>query len=97
MWSTVGFLLIGGFHHDLVDVAPDPILPGLEGLDQRMLRGVEVFGSMFVLGAVATSNVAAAHALAQVHPRVARLEALLTALGAWLYVLYLIQVRTPSS
>src|SRR5918998_803830 len=80
-------------HDDLVHVAPDPVLPRLEGLHERVLRGVEVLGSVLVLGRFATSHVAADEALAQVHPAFAHLEALLAALGARGHILDLVQVR----
>ena len=34
--------------HDLVDVAPAPILARLEGLDNRVIGRVEMFRSVFV-------------------------------------------------
>ena len=37
-------------HDDLIHVAKDPVLPGLEGLYQGMLRSVEMLGRVFVLG-----------------------------------------------
>jgi hypothetical protein len=77
----IGSSLGAGLHDDLVYVAPDPILPRLEGLDERVLRGVEVLGSVLVLGVVAAADVAAGQALAQVNPAVSHLEALLASLG----------------
>src|SRR5437867_10702434 len=46
-------------HHELIDVAPTPILPGLEGSHDRMLGRTEMLGGMFVLRIVAASDVAA--------------------------------------
>src|SRR5215213_2211986 len=86
--------LIGWFHDDLVYVAPDPILARLEGLNERVLRGVEVPGGVLVLGAVATPYVAADEALPEMHPRVTHLEALLAPFGAGFHVADLVQVRT---
>src|SRR5215203_6078929 len=37
-------LNLAWFHDYLVYVAPDPVLARLEGLDERVLRGLEVFG-----------------------------------------------------
>lgn len=51
---------------------------------------VEVFGSVLIIGLVATTHVAAGQALAQVDPRIAHPEALLASLGARLDVVDLI-------
>src|SRR5829696_590658 len=80
-------------HDDLLHVAPDPVLSGLEGLDYRVLGGVEVPGRVLVWRLVAASYVPADEALAQVDPGVAHLQALLAALGARGDVPDLIQVR----
>src|SRR6185436_15806302 len=66
---------------DLVDVTPPPRLPRLERLDDRVLRAVVVLRRVLVLRRIAAADVAAAQAAAEVHPRVARLQALLAALG----------------
>src|ERR687897_126813 len=83
-----------GLHDDLINVAPDPILVRLEGLDERVLSGVEMLAGVFVPGAVATANVAADEAFPEVHPRVTLLGALLAPFGAGLHVAYLVRVRT---
>ena len=57
-------------HHDLVDIAPAPIFTGLEGLDDRVVSGVEVLGGMFVLRGIAAADVPALGAEAQVYPRI---------------------------
>src|SRR5918995_460746 len=85
-----------GLHDDLVNVAPDPILVRLEGLDERVLSGVEMLAGVSVPGAVATANMAADEAFPEVHPRVTHLEALLAPFGAGFHVVDLVQVRTPS-
>src|SRR5215210_4304668 len=82
-----------GHHDDLIHVAPDPVLPRLEGLYERVPGGVEVLGRVFVLGVVATSYVSADQALPKMDPGVAHLQALLAAVRARLYVLDLVQVR----
>jgi hypothetical protein len=63
---------------DFVHVTPDPAFPRLDGTNQRMLRFVEMLGRMLVLGRVATANVSASEAKAQVNPRVAGLSTVLT-------------------
>jgi hypothetical protein len=54
-----------------------------------VLGGVEMFGGVAVGGAIATSDVAAGEAEAQVDPRCAYLQAILAALGGWRDLLYL--------
>jgi hypothetical protein len=56
-----------------------------------MLRGV------FVFRTVAASDVSAFAAQSQMHPSVAKLEALLATVGFWLYIFDLIGVRTRFS
>src|SRR5438552_2693772 len=68
-------------HSDLVDIAPAPVLAGLERGDDRMLRRMVVLGRVLVLRVVATADVAAGPAQAKVHPGVAGCEALLAAGG----------------
>ena len=68
------------FAHDvLVHEAPDPTLARLNGPGQGMLGAVKMFGRVLVLRGVAAAHVAAFHTEAQVHPRIAALEALLAA------------------
>jgi hypothetical protein len=69
-----------GIEDDLVDVAPPPILPRLEGADDRVLRGVEVLAGVPVLGVIAAADVAADHAQPQMDPGVAQRQALLAPL-----------------
>lgn len=70
-----------GVEKVLIDIAPSPILTGFVGSYDWMPRGMEMSTGMFVFGAVATADVAASEALAQMHPGVAGLEALFTAIG----------------
>src|SRR5687768_18515902 len=63
----------------LIDVTPAPVFAGLERTDDGVLRGVEVFGRVLVLGGVAAADVAADSTDAEVDPLVAELEALLAA------------------
>src|SRR2546430_8633621 len=42
--------------HELIDVAPAPVLPGLEGSHDRMLGRTEMLGGMLVLRVVAASD-----------------------------------------
>jgi hypothetical protein len=62
-----------GYHHELVDVAPDPVLPRLKGLNYRVLRGVEVLCGVAVRARIATTHMAADQTLPEVYPSVTRL------------------------
>src|SRR6185312_14272200 len=55
----------------LVEVAPGPVRPGLDGLDERVAGGLVVRARMPVLRAVAAADMPAGHADAQLHPGVA--------------------------
>ncbi len=80
--------------HDLVDVAPAPILARLEGLDNRVIGRVKMLCSVFIFRRIAAADVPADKALAQVHPCVANLQAILTAVRARRDVSYLVEVCT---
>src|SRR6202034_2182121 len=68
--------------HDLVHVAPAPVLARLDRAHDRMLRGVKVLGGGAVLGIVTAADVAAGAAQPQVHPAVTELETFLAAAAA---------------
>jgi len=57
--------------HNFVDVAPAPILSGLEGSDEGVLGGVEMFCGMAIFRRIAAAYVAADQAQPKMHPRVA--------------------------
>ena len=57
----------------LVNVAPTPILTGLEGTHDGMAGAMEMFGGVFARGPVATADVAALQAQAKVNPVTPRL------------------------
>src|SRR5262249_47369907 len=67
--------------HLPIDVAPAPVLAGLEAADDRMMRRVEVFCGVLVRRIVTAADVAAGQAEAQMNPVCADLQALLTAVG----------------
>src|SRR5207302_3922358 len=69
----------------------------LEGLDQRVVNRVKVFGGVLVLGRVAAADVTATEAQPQVHPRIADLEAVLTAISAGRHVADLVEMATRGS
>jgi hypothetical protein len=54
--------LIHVVQYDLVNVAPAPILTGLEGAHDGMAGAMEMFGGVFAGGLVATADVAALQA-----------------------------------
>ena len=82
---------------DLVHVTPAPIFARLERLDDGVLGAVKMFGGVTVGRAVATSDVAAREAEAQVDPSSADLQAIFTALGGRDDLLDLFQMFTCHS
>src|SRR5262245_22501486 len=79
-WSIRGARLLG--QHDHVDVAPHPVFTRLDRLDDRMPARVIVLGRMLAGRTVATPDVAAREAHAQVNPAAAALQALLATVRA---------------
>src|SRR5688572_19309988 len=67
--------------HQRVDIAPAPVLAGLEGCDDRMTGMVEMPRCVAVLRIVAATDVAAGPADAQVDPGIAGGEALFASIG----------------
>src|SRR5262245_29158727 len=57
-----------GFEHDLVDVAPRPVLAGLERPDYRVPDLLEVLRRVLAEAIVAAADVPAGQAQPQVHP-----------------------------
>ena len=58
-------------HDDLIHVAKDPVLPRFEGLDQGMLRSVEVLGRVTIGVLIAATHVPTHEALPEMYPGVA--------------------------
>jgi hypothetical protein len=54
-----------------IDIAPPPIFSWLKGFDNWMIRGVEVLGSVFVFGGVATADMTADQTFTQMYPAIA--------------------------
>jgi hypothetical protein len=86
-----------GLKEQVIRVAIAPLLARFERLDDRVKCGMKVFGRVLIRRAVATANVAAGFAQSQVHPGVARLQAIFTPLRAGRDRPYLIEVETLSS
>lgn len=76
-----------------VHVTPAPVLSRLEGLDDRMLRFVEMLPCMLLRGGIATADVTAGETQAQMHPARADSQAILAALGARRYIANHFQMR----
>src|SRR5581483_12359994 len=70
---------------DLVDVAPGPLLPGLERAHDGMAGAVEVRRSVPVRRGVAAADVSARQAESQVHPARADPQAVLAAARAGMH------------
>src|SRR5438445_12439175 len=66
----------------IVHVAVPPVLTGFVGLDDRMMLCGEVGGGVAVRRVVATADVTARHAHAEVHPAAADAQAVLAPLAA---------------
>jgi hypothetical protein len=80
--------------HQFVDVAPAPIFAGFKGLDDGMLRLVEVASGVLVFRRIATAHVAALETQAQMHPVIAHFQALFATIAAWFHVPDLFDVST---
>jgi len=63
---------------DFVYITPHPGFSRLVGTDERVLRLVEMFGGVLVLGRITTSHMSTNKAQAQVNPGVAGLNTVLT-------------------
>jgi len=77
---------------EFVDETPAPSFAGLDGSHNGVLGRVEVLGGMFVLGGIATADVTATQAQAEVYPAVAHLQTLFTTPGMRFDLLDLIKV-----
>jgi len=71
------------FEIDLINVAPTPFFAGLERFYDGVLGGVEVLCGVFVFGVIATANVPADHAEAEMHPGIAYFQAIFAPFCAW--------------
>jgi hypothetical protein len=85
-----GIILV---EHDFVDVAPAPIFAGLEGLNDRVLGGVEMLCGVTIFRRITAADVPADQAQAKMYPRVAHQEAFLAAFAAGRDFLNFLKVR----
>src|SRR5437660_7420395 len=82
--------------HQLIRIAPEPLLARLIRADDRVLGGAEMFGCVLSRRVVAAADVPAAGAHAQMDPPAARLEALHAAIAAGRHVTNLVEVHALS-
>jgi len=73
-----------GAQLQFIDITPAPIFARFKRTHDRMGGSVKVLCGMFVFGRIATTNMTAGETHAQMHPRVAHLEALFTTFGVGL-------------
>jgi hypothetical protein len=78
---------------NFIYIAPAPVFSRFERLDDRMMNLVKVFCGVLVLRAVATSNVTAREAKAQMNPGVSHFEALFAAFAAGLHFFDFAEMR----
>jgi hypothetical protein len=76
-----------------VDVTPPPMFAGLDRSDYRVIRMVEMLRGVAVFRVVTAADMAADQTFAQMHPRIAHLQAFFAAVGRRLYVANLREVR----
>jgi hypothetical protein len=81
-------------HDDLVDVAPFPVFSRFKGLHEGMMRGVKVFGGVFIFGRITAADMSARQTQAKVYPAIAHFETFLTAFSVGAHVMHLIKMRT---
>src|SRR5438093_3198940 len=82
-------------HHELIDVAPAPVLSAFERGDDRMLGRAEMLRGVLVLRIVAAPDVTAGPAQAKMHPRFAGGEAFLAAGGVGRVRHYKVEMAAP--
>src|SRR4029077_143917 len=84
------------FHRQLIDVAPAPILAGLDRRHDGMLRRMEVLSRVPILRVIAATDMPAGPAKSQMHPSIAELEAFLATATTWTIGSHKAQMSTLS-
>jgi hypothetical protein len=79
---------------ELVDVTPAPVLPWLEGLNDRMIGFVEMLGGMLILRIVAAADMPTDEADTQMHPGVTDFQTILATIGARGDLSYFVEMMT---
>jgi hypothetical protein len=74
----------------MVDVTPTPVFSGFKRLDNCVVRRVEVFGGVLVLGRIAATNMPAFETDTQVYPCISDFQAVLAAVCAGSDLSYLV-------
>jgi hypothetical protein len=64
---------------NLIDIAPHPVFPRLNGTDERVLGLMEMLRCVLILGRVAAADVSALQAKPQMNPGISHLQTLFTA------------------
>jgi len=82
---------------DFVHVTPDPTFSRLNGANQGVRAGMEMFGGVLVLRGIATTHVAADEAKPQVDPSVSQLHALFADMSVSVLDLNLVQMSAVFS
>src|SRR2546425_4718776 len=80
--------------HYLVDVTPAPVLPWLEGLDNRVVGRMEMLGGVLILRLVTATHMSTDETETQVQPAVTGLQAILAPIGTRRDLTYLVEVAT---
>jgi hypothetical protein len=87
-------MLLPVLQQHLVDITPAPVLPWLEGLDNRMVGRVEMLCGMLILRGIAAADMPAFQADTQVNPAISRLQTILTLLRARRDIVYMVKMHT---
>jgi hypothetical protein len=90
-WKPEAFSKI---EKELVKVTPAPVFSWLEGLNDGMLGGVEMFGGMLILRIVAAADMTTDETDTQMHPGITYFQAILAAIGAGGDLTYLVKMTT---
>jgi hypothetical protein len=91
--NVIAERLFSKIQFDFIHKTPAPILAGLNGLHDRVLRVMKVFSGVLVFRRVAATHMTTLHAEAQMYPGVAGFQTLLAAVrSAWLDVVNMIQM-----
>lgn len=65
---------------EVIYITPAPVLAGLEGADQGVVRGMKMRGRVFILRVIAATDMTADKAEPQMYPAVAHFQTLFTTL-----------------
>jgi hypothetical protein len=80
---------------DLIHIAPAPFFSGFKGLNDRMMRGMEMLGRVAIGRTVATPDMTTGKTKPQMDPAAAGLETILATCGGRCYLLDFRDMLTP--